>query len=104
MEDEAKLVNHLKSVANYGYGYSRMEVVDLATDYGIQLGKRTKENLFTLNWFVKYTEHGRPSCSNTVYMYYALDPVLRFCSGTPKVFDVLHTETFSKSVYIELVC
>jgi hypothetical protein len=54
MEEEAKLVNHLKSVAHYGYGYSRMEVVDLATDYGIQLGKRTKENPFTLNWFVKF--------------------------------------------------
>ena len=54
VEEEAKLVNHLKYVAHYGYGYSRMEVVDLATDYGIQLGKRTKENPFTLNWFVKF--------------------------------------------------
>jgi hypothetical protein len=54
MEEEAKLVNHLKSVANYGYGYFGMEVVDLTTDYGIQLGKRTKENPFTLNWFVKF--------------------------------------------------
>jgi hypothetical protein len=59
MEEEAKLVNHLKSVANYGYGYSGMEVVDLTTDYGIQLGKRTKENPFTLNWFCIFY---LPSC------------------------------------------
>jgi hypothetical protein len=25
--------------------------------------------------FLLHTEHWRPSCSNTVYMYYALDPV-----------------------------
>jgi hypothetical protein len=35
MEEEAKLVNHLKSVAHYGYGYSRMEVVDLDMYYAL---------------------------------------------------------------------
>ncbi|KAH3805636.1 hypothetical protein DPMN_133941 [Dreissena polymorpha] len=41
-------------MAKYGYGYIRQEVCDIATDFAIQLGKRTKENPFTLNWFNKF--------------------------------------------------
>ena len=41
-------------MAKYVYGYTRHEVCDIATGYAIQLGKRTKENPFTLNWFNKF--------------------------------------------------
>ncbi|KAJ8314032.1 hypothetical protein KUTeg_008593 [Tegillarca granosa] len=49
MEEKAKLVQHISSVADLGYGYTRQEVTDLASDYALQLGKR--QNPFTLNWF-----------------------------------------------------
>ncbi|MES9880618.1 MAG: hypothetical protein ABW185_07025 [Sedimenticola sp.] len=48
MEEEAKISNHLKSVSQYGYGYTRSEVSLLATDYGKQLGK--VETVLTRNW------------------------------------------------------
>ena len=53
LSEEEKLVAHLQVMAKYGYGFIRQEVCDIATDYAIQLGKRTKENSFTLNWFNK---------------------------------------------------
>jgi hypothetical protein len=33
LDDEAKIVNHLKIVATYGYGYTRSEVANVASDY-----------------------------------------------------------------------
>ena len=54
LPEEEKLASHLQVMAKYGYGYIRQEVCDIATDYAIQLGKRTKENPFTLNWFNKF--------------------------------------------------
>ena len=54
LEEEAKLVNHLQEVAKLGYGYSRQEVVDVASDYAFELGKRSKDQPLTLNWFVKF--------------------------------------------------
>ena len=54
LSEEEKLASHLQVMAKYGYGYIRQEVCDIATDYAIQLGKRTKENPFTLNWFNKF--------------------------------------------------
>ena len=54
LSEEEKLVSHLQAMAKYGYGYIRQEVCDIATDYAIQLGKRTKEKPFTLNWFNKF--------------------------------------------------
>lgn len=54
LEEEAKLVNHLQEVAKLGYGYSRQEVVDAASDYAFELGKCSKDQPLTLNWFVKF--------------------------------------------------
>ena len=53
-EEEAILVDHLKAMAGYGYGYTRLEVVDLATEYAIRLGKRTVKQPLTLQWFRKF--------------------------------------------------
>jgi hypothetical protein len=33
LEEEARLMNHLKEMARLGYGYTRREVVDIATDF-----------------------------------------------------------------------
>lgn len=48
--EEAKLVDHIESMASYGYGYTMQEVADIATDYAVSLGKRTRENPLTLRW------------------------------------------------------
>jgi hypothetical protein len=37
LEEEAKLVSHLKEMALIGYGYTRQEVVDLASEYAADL-------------------------------------------------------------------
>ena len=41
-------------MASYGYGYTRQEIVDIATDYALQLGKRPQDKPFTLNWFRRF--------------------------------------------------
>ena len=48
LEEEAKLVGHLKEVANLGYGYTQQEVVDIASDYAYALGVRPKDKPLTL--------------------------------------------------------
>ena len=47
-EEEKKLVEHFKKMAEYGYGYTRKECIDIASDYAVQLGKRTKDNPLSL--------------------------------------------------------
>ena len=54
LEEDANLISHLKEVANLGYGYTRQEVVDIASDYAFALGVRPKDKPLTLNWFVKF--------------------------------------------------
>ncbi|KAH3850583.1 hypothetical protein DPMN_093005 [Dreissena polymorpha] len=51
MLEEAQIVEHLKIMAQYGYGYTKQETVDIATDFAIQLCKRTKEQPLTLTLF-----------------------------------------------------
>ena len=53
LDEEERIINHLKTVALLGYGYTRQEVVDLASDFAVQVRKRIVNNLFTLNWFKK---------------------------------------------------
>ena len=54
LEEEAKLIGHLKEVANLGYGNTRQEVVDIASEYAYAIGVRPKDKPLTLNWFVKF--------------------------------------------------
>ena len=41
--EEAKIVEHIKTMASFGYGYTVQECVDLASDFATQLGKRSKD-------------------------------------------------------------
>ena len=50
LDEEAKLIGHLKEVSNLGYGYTRQEVVDIASDYAYALGVQPKDKPLTLNW------------------------------------------------------
>ena len=48
--EEEKIVQHFKKMANYGYGYTLQECVNIASDYAVQLGKRAKDNPLTVKW------------------------------------------------------
>lgn len=50
LEGECYIVNHIKSMANLGYGYTRHEV-DIGTRFGENLGKRKHTDHLTLRWF-----------------------------------------------------
>ena len=55
--EEAKLVKHLQDLASVGYGYTRAEVVSMATDYAIYLGKKQKnEKGLSMQWFYSFME------------------------------------------------
>ena len=53
LEEENYLVHHFKVMAScrYGYSYSRSEVVDMASNYAVALGKRDRDHPFSLMWF-----------------------------------------------------
>ena len=53
-EEESHLVDHLKVMAASGYGYSRAEVVDMASTYAVALNKRDEEHPLTLMWFYNF--------------------------------------------------
>ncbi|XP_061186996.1 uncharacterized protein LOC133195149 [Saccostrea echinata] len=48
--EEANLVNHFKTMASFGYGYTRQECINIATDYAIFVGKRTPDKPFSMKW------------------------------------------------------
>jgi hypothetical protein len=50
IDEENKLVKHLLEVAKIGYGYNRKEIVDIASDHTVTLGKITVIKPLTLNW------------------------------------------------------
>lgn len=50
MYDEAKIVEHIRTMSGYGYGYTLQEVADIASEYAVLLGLRTSDNPLTLRW------------------------------------------------------
>ena len=53
--EEAKLVAHIKELAALGYCYTRAEIIAIASDFAVQLGKRRKhEKHFSLQWFYSF--------------------------------------------------
>jgi hypothetical protein len=55
-EQEALLSQHINTMAELGYGYSRMETINLASDYAIHLGLRPKEKPFSLKWLYNFLQ------------------------------------------------
>ena len=53
-EEEADLVNHLKLMAKVGYGYSRSEVIDIATNYAIHKELRDSEHPLSTKWYKNF--------------------------------------------------
>lgn len=50
-EEEAVFVDHLKFMASVGYGYTRNEVINMASEYAVSHQKRDKDHPFSLKWF-----------------------------------------------------
>lgn len=50
-EEEAKFVQHIKNMAELGYGFTISEVVDKATNYAVYLGKRSKDKPLSIKWY-----------------------------------------------------
>lgn len=51
IDEEARLAQHIKDIATIGYGYTRAEVINLASEYAVLIGKRDKECPLTHRWF-----------------------------------------------------
>jgi hypothetical protein len=49
--EEAIFVEHIKGMAQLGYGYSRSELIDQASYYATFLGKRDKEHPLSDRWY-----------------------------------------------------
>ncbi|KAJ8303709.1 hypothetical protein KUTeg_018741 [Tegillarca granosa] len=54
LEEEAKLVQHLKYIATLGYGYTRNELLDIASDYTYECGKRSKDKPLSRQWYSSF--------------------------------------------------
>ena len=55
-EEEERLVNHIKQIANVGYAYTRTEIVNIASEYAVCLKKREQEHPLTLKWFYNFLQ------------------------------------------------
>lgn len=53
-EQESLLASHLNTMAEIGYGYSRTETINLASDYAVHLGLRDREHPLSLRWLYKF--------------------------------------------------
>ena len=54
-EEESLLVEHIKTMANLGYGYTRSEVVELASKFAVDIGKREEgSDLLTMPWYYNF--------------------------------------------------
>ncbi|KAJ8311359.1 hypothetical protein KUTeg_010714 [Tegillarca granosa] len=48
VDQEARLIKYMESI---GYGYTRADVLDIATDYTVQLGLRPSDKPLSFKWF-----------------------------------------------------
>ncbi|XP_062566908.1 uncharacterized protein LOC134229216 [Saccostrea cucullata] len=55
-EEEARLVKHIQQISAVGYGYTRVEVMNLGTEYAIALGKRDREHPLSLQWLNSFID------------------------------------------------
>ncbi|XP_060602824.1 uncharacterized protein LOC132755901 [Ruditapes philippinarum] len=53
-EQEALLARHIKTMAEVGYGYSRQETINLASDFAVSLGLRDRNHPLTDRWLYQF--------------------------------------------------
>lgn len=56
LPEEGKLVDYFHLMSSFGYSYSRTDVINLASDYAILLGKREPSDGLTHQWYYKFLE------------------------------------------------
>ena len=54
LEQETLLCNHLSTMAEIGYGYSRQETLNVASDYAHHLGLCGKSHRLSLQWLYNF--------------------------------------------------
>ncbi|XP_045188616.2 uncharacterized protein LOC123546428 [Mercenaria mercenaria] len=54
--EEAVFVEHIKAMAQLGYGYSRSELIDQASNYAVFLGKRDQEHPLSDRWYRSFMD------------------------------------------------
>ena len=54
MKEENKLVEYLQLLTDFGYSFSRSDVINLATDFAVVLGKRDPSDTFTHQWYYSF--------------------------------------------------
>ena len=52
--EEAKLVDHIRYMSNMGYGYTRNQVIELASDFAVHLEKREREKPLSRFWYSNF--------------------------------------------------
>ena len=56
-DEEALLVEHVKTMANLGYGYARSEVVSLASKFAVDIGKREEgSGELSMPWYYNFVK------------------------------------------------
>ena len=53
-EEEALMVDHIKRMAEIGYGYTRAEVLQLANDYAHDTGKKAQDCKISNGWYYHF--------------------------------------------------
>lgn len=56
MEEEGRLVEYIQQMCQYGYSYSRTDIINIASDFAIILGKREPSDGLTHQWYYKCLE------------------------------------------------
>ena len=55
-EQEALLAGHVQTTAEVGYGCSRQETINLASDYAMYMGLRDKEHRLSDRWLYNFLQ------------------------------------------------
>ncbi|KAJ8299918.1 hypothetical protein KUTeg_021437 [Tegillarca granosa] len=50
LEEESQLFDHINTMAEIGYGYTRAETLNLASDYSVHLGHSNRQHPLSLRW------------------------------------------------------
>lgn len=56
LDQETLLSRHIETMAEVGYGYSRQETINLASDFAISLGLRDKDHPLTDRWLYNFLD------------------------------------------------
>ncbi|KAJ8303360.1 LOW QUALITY PROTEIN: hypothetical protein KUTeg_019756 [Tegillarca granosa] len=56
LEEESQLFDHISTMAEIGYGYTRAETLNLASDYSVHLGHRERQHPLSLCWLYNFLQ------------------------------------------------